>query len=104
MGVALNELDSVQKALDLCLFLKANYSDKIIVRPHPGMLVLGVFDEELFLKHEIAVSNPLTDLSYVFISDIKMMVANESGIHLDAALMGVPTILFNFSDSKVLDW
>lgn len=104
VGVALNELDSVQKALDLCLYLKDNYTDKVIVRPHPEMLVNGMFKEELFSSHGIAISNPINDLSYVFISDIKMMIANESGIHLDAAMMGVPSILFNFSDSKVLDW
>jgi hypothetical protein len=103
VGVALNALDSVEKALELCLYLKENYSDKIIVRPHAAM-VNGMFDEELFLKHEIAVSNPIKDLSYVFISDIKVMIANESSIHLDAALMGVPSILYNFSDKEVVDW
>ena len=106
VGIALNELDSEEKALELCRYLKEHYSERIIVRPHPGMLVPGqlLFHEEKFLKEGYSISDPQKDMSYVFISEIKVMVANESGIHLDAALMGVPSLLYNFSDNDVMDW
>ena len=74
----------------------------MIVRPHVGML--GEFDQDVFLREGIAISNPTIDLSYVFLANIKVMIANESGIHLDAALMGVPSLLYNFSDNEVMDW
>ena len=106
VGIALNELDSEEKALKLCLYIKRHYSDKIIVRPHPGMLNPRnlLFHKEMFLENGFDISNPYKDLSNVFLSDIKVMVANESGIHLDAALMGVPSILYNFSNNEVMDW
>ena len=103
VGIALNELDSVDKVLNLCLFIKKNYSNKIIVRPHP-MMLNGMFPVNKFIENNITISYPNKDLSYVFLSDIKIMIANESGIHLDAALMGKPSILYNFSDNEVVDW
>lgn len=106
IGIALNELDSEVEALKLCLYLKKHYSDKIVVRPHPGMLTRDnpLFHEIKFIENGFAISNPKKDLSFVFLADIKVMIANESGIHLDAALMGVPSLLYNFSDNEVMDW
>lgn len=106
IGIALNELDAEDQALRLCLYLKKHYSNRIIVRPHPGMLIPNnmLFHEEKFTIHGFDISDPRKDLSQVFISQIKIMVANESGIHLDAALMGVPSLLYNFSNNKVMDW
>lgn len=106
VGIALNEFDSEEQALELCKYLKVNYSDKIIVRPHPGMLNSSnlLFHKEKFLKEGIPVSDPRKDLSYVFISELRVLVANESGIHLDAALMSVPSLLYNFSNNEVMDW
>ena len=106
IGIALNELDSEDQVLQLCLYLKEHYSTKIIVRPHPGMLIPNnlLFHEEKFVEQGFSISNPKKDLSYVFISQINVMLANESGIHLDAALMGVPSLLYNFSDNEVMDW
>lgn len=106
VGVALNELDSEDKALNLCLYIKSHYSSSIIVRPHPGMLIPDnlLFHKERFTEQGFEISDPRNDLSYVFLESIKVMVANESGIHLDAALMGVPSLLYNFSENVVLDW
>jgi len=103
VGIALNELDSVDKVLELCLFIKNCYTDKIIVRPHPGNYKTS-FDENIFKNIGIDISDPRKDLSFVFLSNIQFMIANESGIHLDAALMGVPSLLFNFSDNELMDW
>lgn len=106
IGIALNELDDEDLALNLCLYLKEHYSANIIVRPHPGMLIPGnlLFHKEKFVEQGFAISDPRKDLSYVFLGNIKVMVANESGIHLDAALMGVPSLLYNFAKNDVLDW
>ena len=103
VGIALNEFDSVEKVLSLCLFIKRNLPGGVIVRPHP-MMLNGMFDENLFKDNSIAISYPNKDLSYVFLSEINFLIANESGIHLDAALMRKPSILYNFSDNEVMDW
>ena len=106
IGIALNELDSEEQALNLCLFLKEHNYSRIIVRPHPEMLRPEnlLFHKEKFISNGIAYSNPLKDLSNVFLSSTKILIANESGIHLDAALMDIPSILYNFSENAVMDW
>lgn len=102
IGVALNRLDDQQRVLELCQYLKKHYSSSIIVRPHAGMV--KDFDWDIFTSEGFGVSNPQKELSFHFLRDIKVMIANESGIHLDAALMHVPSLLYNFSDNKVMDW
>ena len=103
IGIALNLMDSIEKVLDLCLYLREHYTKKIIVRPHPRMSN-DRFDERFFLDYGISISDSKKDMSNVFISQIKFLIANESGIHLDAAMMGIPSVLFNFSDNVILDW
>ena len=102
VGIALNSLDNINRVLNLCLFIKDHYSHKILVRPHTGMI--KEFNGDLFKEHGFEISNPLIELSNVFLSKVKIMIANESGIHLDAALLRVPSILYNFSDRHIIDW
>ena len=102
VGIALNMMDSCDKVLELCNFLKKNYSKSIIVRPHP--LMSKLFDSQLFSKNDIDISDSTQESSFSFLSKLNFLVANESGIHLDSALIGVPSLLYNFSDNKVLDW
>lgn len=103
VGIAINMLDSVERVIELCQYLKQHYTSKIVVRPHP-LMYEAQFDESLFLSLGIDISNPLQDFSHIFLSTIKVMVANESSIHLDAALMGVPSVLYNFGYQSIVDW
>ncbi len=103
IGIALNIMDNTHKVLEMCKYLKIHYSKRIIVRPHTGIFN-SHFDKTPFINERIDISNPNTELSYQFLGKIKVLVANESGIHLDAALLHVPSLLYNFSDNKLLDW
>jgi len=102
IGVALNMLDNCDKVLELCNYLKSNVSEKIIVRPHPRMG--DEFNPLLFESNGIAISNSVQESSFAFLSKIEYLIANESSIHLDAAMIGVPSLLFNFSDNEIRDW
>lgn len=102
IGIALNLMDSCEKVIDLCKYLQENVTKSIIVRPHPRMGKL--FDKEIFINEGISISDSTQESSFSFISKIKYMIANESGIHLDAALVGVPSVLYNFSDNDIMDW
>ena len=99
VGVAMNALDIPEKIFDLCCYLKKFYS--VIIRPHPASKL------ELFNTIKEAgfeVSDSKKESPFAFLSKINCLVANESGIHLDAALMEVPSFLYNFSNNKILDW
>lgn len=103
VGIAYNDVDDLEVIMRLCMFIKDNYTSKIIVRPHVSFLINNPdYDFGIFTSHGFSVSNPLIDASYIFLSEIKVMVANESSIHLDAAIMGVPSIQYNMSKSEHL--
>ena len=102
IGIALNPLDSCDKALELCQYLQENITKQIIVRPHPRMGKL--FEAQRFLNAGYDVSDPAQESSFSFLSKVKFLIANESSIHLDSALIGVPSLLFNFSTGEVRDW
>ena len=100
IGVAINMLDDFEKVKSLCLFLKKEGYNDLILRPHPRYQHL---DTEWLIKNNISISNPKEESSFDFIANIDFMISNESAIHLDASIMYCPTVLYNMSDNKVLD-
>ena len=100
IGVAINMLDDFEKVKKLCLFLKNNNYNDLILRPHPRYQHLNT---EWLIKNNIAISNPKEETSFDFISKIDFMISNESAIHLDASIMYCPTVLFNISNNIILD-
>lgn len=102
IGVGLNKMDSLERALETCVFLKGCTNKEIIVRPHPA--TMAYFDQSFFTKHGISISNSKAESSYDFFTKINVLIANESGIHLDAAIFGIPSILYNFSENPITDW
>jgi hypothetical protein len=100
IGIAINMLDDIEKDKNLCLFLKNEGYNDIILRPHPRYQHL---DTEWLIKNNIAISNPKEESSFDFIANIDFMISNESAIHLDASIMYCPTVLYNMSNNKVLD-
>ena len=100
IGVAINMLDDFEKVKNLCLFLKKEGYDDLILRPHPRYQHL---DTEWLIKNNISISNPKEESSFDFIANIDFMISNESAIHLDASIMHCPTVLYNMSDNQVLD-
>lgn len=104
VGIALNALDDMEKVSKLCKYIKKNYSSNIIVRPHVSLLINKRFKKDFFISQGIDISDSLKEPSCVFLSKIKKMIAGESAIHLDAAIMDVPSIVYNMSDrNEILD-
>lgn len=102
IGIALNLMDDCQKVLSLCVYLKKTLVWTVIVRPHP--LMGKDFPSQYFTQSGIEISDSTMESSFAFLSRIRYLVANESSIHLDAALMDVPSVLFNFSNTGIKDW
>lgn len=102
IGIGMNEMDALDKVLHIAQFIMSKTSRRVVVRPHPRSM--ASFDSSYFTKHGIDISDSSKESSFNFFTQICMLVANESGIHLDAAIFGIPSVLYNFSDGKVLDW
>lgn len=100
IGIAINMLDDFEKVKKLCVMLLHN-GYKLSLRPHPRYQGINT---EWLAENEISYSDPKTETSFDFISKIDLMISNESSIHLDAAMMRCPSIVYNFSDNPVLDY
>jgi len=99
VGIAFNMLDNVKKVYKTCSFLVANkYS--IEVRPHPRQK--GV-DWEPFKELGISISNPVTESSFDFLNRQRLIIAGSSSIHLDSALMRIPSIIYNWTNGSLID-
>lgn len=107
LGVALNKLDNLSKIVEIIIALKKTDTfgkePRIIVRPHPAMSELeGIIKIASSENLELSFGNK--ESSFEFISKIDLLLANDSSIHLDSALMKVPSVCFDFSLKATLDW
>lgn len=102
IGIAVNELDSIDILKELCAYLSDNLNEKIIIRLHPSMERMSVWND--FTQAGYGISYPTKENSFEFVAKIRLLVANESGIHLDSNLMKTPSVLYNFSTNPVMDW
>lgn len=100
IGVAINMLDDFNRVKSLCEDL-LTHSYHLILRPHPRY---GALDTDWLSSKGIGFSDPKVESSFDFIDKIDLMVSNESSIHLDAAMMRCPSIVYNFSNNSVLDY
>ena len=102
IGVAINSLDNLLKVKILCSELIEKGYDDLLLRPHPA--IEKTVDWEPFAKMGVRFSLPSKETSFPFLNRISCLISNESGIHLDAAMLGIPSILYNLSDFGLLDW
>jgi hypothetical protein len=99
IGIAINMLDNFGEVQRLCQFL-LNHNYKLVLRPHPRY---GGINKTWLEENAIDYSDPKAESSFDFISHIDLMISNESSIHLDAALMKCPSVVYNFSTHPILD-
>lgn len=102
IGIAVNALDNIDILKDLCAYLSDKLDEKIIIRPHPSMEQMSVWDDLAQIGY--VISYPTKESSFKFVEKIRLLVANESSIHLDSNLMKTPSVLYNFSTNPIMDW
>ena len=94
--------ESIEKVLNISRYIKENLGYNVVIRPHPAEAPHFNFD--LFLSEGFTCSQSEKETSFSFLSRLDFLIANRSGIHLDAAIKGIPSVMYNFSDYQVLDW
>lgn len=102
IGIALGKSESIEKVLNISRYIKENLGYNVVIRPHPAEAPHFNFD--LFLSEGFTCSQSEKETSFSFLSRLDFLIANRSGIHLDAAIKGIPSVMYNFSDYQVLDW
>lgn len=99
IGIAFNILDDVKKVYKTCSFL-VDHKFTIEVRPHPRQR--GI-DWKPFKELGISISNPVAESPFDFLNRQRCIIAGSSSIHLDSALMRVPSIIYNWTNGSLRD-
>jgi hypothetical protein len=101
IGISINQLDNIDVVKNLCLDLRKCLKNcELVVRPHPNMID---WNRGWFESENIEYSEASTVSSDDYLKSLKLQISNVSGIHLDAAMMNVPTVLYQLSKQRVID-
>jgi hypothetical protein len=100
IGISINQFDDFQIVKDLCLSIKNCSTFEISVRPHPNMIN---WNRSWFEKNGIRYSDSSIVPSYDYLASLWLQISNVCGIHLDAVILGVPTVQYQLSKDKVFD-
>ena len=101
IGIAINDLDNNDVANKFCNALLRQYPDITLkVRSHPALKNNPfVFDNKDRIKYTCATDESITD----YFDSIDLQISGDSGVHFDAIIGGVPTLVYNFSSNPFLD-
>lgn len=100
IGLSINEFDDFYIVSNICLKLLKDGYKHIKVRPHPSM---GDWHKEWFEQQDIVFSSPFLETPGDYLSSLYVQVSNVSGIHLDAVMLKVPSIIFQLSEQSMPD-
>ena len=95
IGIALSDLDNEEDIRNFFIVMLKHGFQHLTVRPHPA----AKFDSTWYEEHGIAYSNSKVENPFEFVSRMDIVIAGESGIHLDAAMMNVRSICYDISNT-----
>jgi hypothetical protein len=102
IGICINSFDTFESISNILIFLHASCPEKkIILRPHPGEKRMPEWNK-LADERQIVFSNSKEEKSFDFLSHVDCVIAGNSNILLEAALLNVYPILFDFAKKPAL--
>lgn len=103
VGVAINKIDDSAIVKETCLRIKQilNKGENVILRPHP--LMDQQYWKSWCADNNLEFSSSKEENSFHFLSRLKLLVSNQSSIHLDAAMCHTPSVIYNLSTSFISD-
>lgn len=97
VGICVNMLDSIERVEELCALLQQRFPDlRKYLRPHPRETRTGQW-RQLGKRYGFTISDPGEEDSFGFLQKIDVMLADNSSIHVEAALLNVYPIQYSFS-------
>ena len=104
LGVCCNMLDDEIAIENLCREIVTRFPDLIVfLRPHPSDKRRFLLWRKMAAALEMEYSNPLKESAFTFLGKIDAVIAGESNIHLEATLLDVYPLYYDFT-GKALDW
>ena len=103
IGLCTNGMDDFDSYNNLIKIINDNYSNlNILLRPHPSDR-RNLNWEMIAKKHKINYSDSTKIDSFNFFTEIDLLIAGDSSIHLEASLLNIPCIYFDTYE-KNIDW
>ncbi|WP_147415817.1 glycosyltransferase family protein [Ulvibacterium marinum] len=99
VGIPFNLLDDLEVINKLVEWLKAEYPNlEVIIRPHPGD------QRDLSQFASYSLSDPSRENAFQFLARTDGIICADSSIHLEAALLNVYPLYYNFERGEALDY
>lgn len=99
VGICVNNIDPIDAIEGVIKHLRNEIPElKIILRPHPDDYERRLrFWEKFVEEYGVKLSNPLVELPFDYLVTVDAIIANESNILLEAAILNVYPIIFSFN-------
>ena len=96
LGICVNSVDTYYKVENVIKKLKCDFPTlNLILRPHPGDPDLKKW-QETSSKYSLTYSNPLKEEAFAFLTKVDAIIVGDSSIALEAALLNVYPIYYDF--------
>ena len=103
IGIAGNLLDDHNALKNLITETSSNFPDcEVTFRPHPGDKREYSFVTQI--GRNTRFSNPAAESAFEFLKTQDLIIAAESSIHLEAALLNIPGIYFHLGNQNLYDY
>jgi len=103
IGIAYNLLDdrdTVKRTVDA--LLDAFPDCNVVIRPHPADKASGLIMKKFENERRIRFSDSKREKSINFLLRVDFLVSNMSSIHLEAAYLGIPSIVYSTLSKAIM--
>jgi hypothetical protein len=101
IGLCTNILDPLDSVTEVCLALRSRFPDhELYLRPHPADKRLDEW-QKLAETTRMQLSHSRSQDAYEFLQCIDVMIAGNTSMHVEAALLNVYPIFYDFSQNPM---
>ncbi|MCP2044064.1 hypothetical protein [Pontibacter sp. HSC-36F09] len=101
LGIACNLMDRVEEVEQLIRHISRDFPQlRILLRPHPRDKRSYTFATGI--NPNISLSNARQQSVFEYLRELDMLISGNSGIHLEAVLLNVWSVYFNFNPKEEL--